>query len=138
MENFAVYGYAIASMSATALFGLLINPITALLKLMKGLPSGATPPEDYKDGTYRLNRAYLNLSEVMGFFVAVTVAAMFAGVDPGWVNSLALIFLVSRILHFVVHIAGVGPMNFGPRTVAFVIGYICMILMGFMAITAVL
>ena len=138
MEQFAEYGHAIVAMAVTAMFGLLVNPLSAVAKLNKGMVSGATPSEDYADKTYRFNRAYLNLTEIMGFFVAVTVAAILAGASPSWVNWLASIFFLARVLHFVVHYGGIGPMNFGPRTIIFTIGWACCLIMGVLAIAAVL
>jgi len=138
MEPFLAYGHAIVAMAATALFGLILSPLSALGKLNKGMVSGVTPGEDYGDQAYRFNRAYLNLTENMGFFVAATVAAILAGASPTWVNWLASIFLVARILHFVVHYGGIGPMNFGPRTIVYTIGWGCSILLAILAIFAVL
>ena len=137
MEQFAAYSHAIVAMAATALFGLLINPLTAVAKMNKGHVSGATPGEDYADKTYRFNRAYLNLTEIMGFFVAATLAAILAGANPTWVNWLASIFFVARLAHFFVHDAGIGPMNFGPRTFIFTLGWGCSLILGILAIVAV-
>ncbi|MDJ0825933.1 MAG: MAPEG family protein [Rhodobacter sp.] len=138
MEPFLAYGHAIVAMAATALFGLVINPLTAVAKMNAGQVSGATPAEDYGDKTYRFNRAYLNLTEIMGFFVAATVAAILAGADPTWVNWLASIFFVARLVHFVVHYGGIGPMNFGPRTIVFTVGWACCIVLAALAIFAIL
>ncbi len=137
MEQFAAYGHAIVAMAATALFGLIINPLTAVAKMNTGHTAGATPSADYDDKTYRFNRAYLNLTEIMGFFVAATMAAILAGADPTWVNWLAAIFFVARLLHFIVHYGGIGPMNFGPRTIVFTVGWLCCILLAVLAILAV-
>ena len=137
MEQFADYGHAIVAMAATAGFGLLVNPFTAVAKMNRGHAAGGTPAEDYGDKTYRFNRAYLNLTEIMGFFVAATVAAILAGANPTWVNWLAAIFFVARLAHFGVHYAGVGPMNFGPRTCMFVVGWACCLILALMAIAAI-
>ena len=137
MEQFAAYGHAIVAMAATALFGLLINPLTAVAKMNKGHVSGATPGEDYADKTYRFNRAYLNLTEIMGFFVAATVAAILAGANATWVNWLASIFFAARLAHFIVHYGGIGPMNFGPRTFIFTVGWGCSLILAILAIVAV-
>jgi uncharacterized MAPEG superfamily protein len=137
MEPFAPYSHAIVSMAGFALFGLLINPLTAVAKMRKGHAAGGTPAEDYADPVYRFNRAYLNITETMGFFLATTVAAILAGVDPAWVNWLASIFLVSRLLVAVVHIGGIPPQNFGPRTFLFVVGWLCCVINGVLAIGTV-
>jgi len=137
MEQFAPYGHALVSMAGVALIGLLMNPISALRKMGQGVAPGGTPEQAYDDGTYRLNRAYLNLTEMMGLFVGCVLAAMLAGVAPFWVNWLASIFFVSRILVAIVHLAGIGPMNFGPRTMIFVVGWACCVALAVMAILAV-
>jgi len=137
VEQFADYSHAIAAMGLTVIFGLLLSPVTALAKMAKGTAAGANPEADYGDQTYRLNRSYLNLTEMMGFFVAATVSAMVAGADPTWVNWLAAIFFVTRILHFVVHLLGIGPMNFGPRTFLFVGGWACALVLAILAVLAV-
>lgn len=137
MEQFAAYGHAIVAMAATAIFGLLINPLTAVAKMNQGREAGGAPAEDYGDKTYRFNRAYLNLTEIMGFFVAATMAAILAGANPHWVNWLASIFFVARIAHFFVHYAGIGPMNMGPRTFVFVVGWGCALILAILAVFAV-
>lgn len=137
MEQFAAYGHAIVSVAATAIFGLLVNPFTALSKTGKGLAAGQTATPDYGDKLYRFDRAYLNLTEIMGFFVASVGAAILAGANPTWVNWLASIFFVSRLAVFAVHYSGIGPMNFGPRTFIFVIGWACCVILSLMAIFAV-
>ena len=137
MEQFAQYGHAIVSMVGVAIFGLLVNPLTATKKMGQGLAAGGTPKGDYDDPVYRLNRAYLNLTEIMGFFVACVVGAILAGVSPFWVNLLASIFLISRIVLFFVHTRAIGPMNFGPRTFTFVIGWACCLILALMTIWAV-
>ena len=66
-----------------------------------------------------------------------SVAAILAGADATWVNWLASIFFVARVLHFLVHYAGIGPMNFGPRTFIFVVGWACSAVLAVLAILAV-
>lgn len=138
MEQFAEYGHAIAALGLTVIFGLLVSPFTALAKMSSGHAAGGTPAEDYGDRTYRFNRAYLNLTENMGFFAAATAAAILAGANATSVNWMASIFFVSRLLHFVVHFAGIGPMNFGPRTIVFVVGWLCNLGLALIAVMAVL
>lgn len=123
MEAFEPYGAALAWTGAVALLALLISPITALLKMTQGLPAGANPTPDYRDPVYRLNRSYLNMTENMGIFAVALAAAVLAGADPWWVNTMAAVFFFSRVVHLLVHAGGIGPMNFGPRTIAFVVGW---------------
>lgn len=138
MEQFAEYGHAIVSMAVVAILGLLISPLTALRKTATGLPAGAAPKPDYDDPIYRMDRAYLNLTENMGLFLACALAAILAGASPYWVNWMASLFLLSRVVGGLVHLAGIKPMNFGPRTFIFVIGWGASVVLGLMAIVAVL
>ncbi|MGP6085521.1 MAPEG family protein [Antarctobacter jejuensis] len=138
MEQFAEYGHAIAALGLTVVFGLLLSPFTALAKMSAGHAPGGTPAEDYGNRTYRFNRAYLNLTENMGFFAAVTAAAILSGANPTSVNWLAALFFVSRVLHFFVHYAGIGPANFGPRTFVFVVGWACTLGLAVIAVYTVL
>jgi uncharacterized MAPEG superfamily protein len=136
MEQFAQYSHAIVSLAVFALIGLAINPIAAVMKPGQGVTAGAVPPPDYGNVVYRWSRAYLNAAEMAGFFVAVTAAAILAGADPSWVNWLASIFLVSRVLVLIVHVGGFGSENMGPRTIIFVVGWLCCIILALMAIVA--
>ena len=138
MEQFAAYGHAIVSIAIFAMIGLLLGPLSAARKTSEGVESGADPAPDYSNATYRLHRAYLNAMEHAGLFVSVTVAAILAGASPFWVNVLASLFLVSRIVHLVVHLRGVGAPNMGPRTFIYTAGWACCLILGFMAVIGAL
>ncbi|WP_170788374.1 MAPEG family protein [Ruegeria lacuscaerulensis] len=136
MGVFAEYGHAIASVMVFTLVVLFMAPFTALAKTAKGLAPGATPSQDYADKAYRLNRAYLNGTETLPAFAAVVVAAVLMGVSPFWVNLLASIALVARLVMLVVHIRGIGKPNSGLRSVLYVLGWVCMFVIGLMALVA--
>ncbi len=138
MEQFAEYGHAIVAMAVFAMFGLILGPVAAARSTAVGYAPGEVPKPDYGDAIYRLTRTYQNAMELAGLFTAVTVAALLAGASPFWVNILASVFLVSRVVLAVVHVAGVGKPNLGPRTYVFVIGWACCLILGIMAIVAVL
>ena len=137
MEPFAAYGHAIVALALFALMGLILNPLSAAKKAKDGVPSGASPEPDYSNPSYRWSRAYLNATEVSGLFTGVTVAAILAGASPFWVNLLATLFVVSRIIVAFVHIRGIGAPNNGPRTMIFAFGFFCCVLIGLLAIAAV-
>lgn len=137
MEGFAEYSHAIASLVLFTLVVLALSPFSALAKAGKGLAPGATPEQDYSDKAYRLNRAYLNGTETLPAFVTVTIAAMLAGASPFWVNLLASVVLVSRIIMLVVHLRGIGQANNGPRSIFYVLGWACMVALGIIALVAV-
>jgi len=136
MEAFAAYSHAIVAMAATAVMLLIMSPLSAMKKTKLGLAPGATPEQDYGNSCYRWHRAYSNLTENMGTFAAVTVAAILAGANPFWVNLLASLFLVARLVLAVVHINGIGKPDMSIRSFAYVAGWLmCLILAG-MAIFA--
>ncbi|WP_164657855.1 MAPEG family protein [Tropicibacter sp. Alg240-R139] len=137
MEQFAEYTHAIASLVLFTLVVLALSPFSALAKASKGLAPGATPEQDYANKAYRLNRAYLNGTETLPAFLTVTVAAMLAGASPFWVNLLASTFLVVRLIMLVVHLQGVGKPHSGPRSVFYVAGWACMVVLAVMTLVAV-
>ncbi len=138
MEGFAEYAHALASLVIFTLVVLLLAPFSAMAKQNKGLAPGATPEQDYADRAYRLNRAYLNGTETLPAFVIVVVTAILLGVSPFWVNLLASIALVARLVMLGVHIRGVGKPHSGVRSVLYVLAWACMFVIGVMALVAAL
>jgi len=137
MEQFAEYGHALVSI---ALFGavlLALSPFIALAKGSAGVESGGTPPEDYTNKTYRLHRAYQNGAETLPVFIAVTIVAIAAGASPFWVNLLASLVLVSRLLMLFLHLRGVGKPFSGVRSFTYVFGWACMALLAVLGVLAV-
>ena len=100
--------------------------------------SGGAPKEDYANIGYRAHRAYMNLTEILPAFAAVAIAAMMVGASPFWVNLLAAVFFVSRVVMAVVHIGGYGKADGGLRSMIFTIGWACCIGLSIMVIWAVL
>lgn len=137
MTQFAHYGHAIVSMAGFALLTLAIGPFAGIRKAKDGVVSGSAPTPDYANPTYRLWRAHLNATEIMGVFVAATMAAILAGAPPFWVNLAASLFFVSRIAHAVIHIAGIGAPSYGPRTFLFIFGWFMCASLAVMAIFSV-
>ncbi|MFY0309095.1 MAPEG family protein [Leisingera sp. D0M16] len=126
MEAFAAYSHALAALVIFTLIILALSPFSALAKQKAGLAPGATPDEDYAAKAYRLNRAYLNGCETLPAFLTVTLAAILAGAAPFWVNLLASLALVSRMVMIVIHLRGTGKPHGGLRSVFYVIGWACM------------
>lgn len=136
MEQFSQYGMALVSIGVFVIIVLMMSPLVAIRKSAAGLTAGSNPPGDYDNPTYRLNRAYLNATEITGPFVGATGAAMLAGASPFWVNLLAGIFVIGRVVNLAVHVGGLKPMDIGPRTFSYVIGWACCILLALMAVFA--
>ena len=136
MEAYTEYSHAIASLVIFTLIVLFMSPVSGRAKQGKGLAPGATPEQDYSDKAYRLNRAYLNGTETLPVFLTVTMAATLLGVSPFWVNLLASLVLVARIAMLVVHIRGIGQPHGGLRSIFYVVGCACMVVMGVMTLAA--
>ena len=134
MEAFASYGHAVASVVMFTLVVLVIAPFSALAKAGKGLAPGATPAQDYADKAYRLNRAYLNGTETLPAYATVTFAAILLGASPFWVNLLASLALLARLAMLWVHLQGIGRPNSGLRSILYVIGWACMVVIGIMTV----
>ena len=73
-----------------------------------------------------------------GFAVLVVsaVAAILLGVSPFWVNLLASIALLARVVMLVIHLRGIGKPHSGVRSVAYVVGWACMFILGLIALVA--
>lgn len=136
MEPFAPYSHAIAAMAGTAILLLVMSPLSALKKTAQGLAPGATPEQDYANPCYRWHRAYGNLAESIGTFVAVTLAAILAGASPTWVNLLASAYLVIRLVLAVVHIQGIGKPDMSLRSFIYVSGWLVCLILAVLAILA--
>lgn len=54
--------------------------------------------------TYRANAAHLNAFEAFGPFAAAVLMAQAAGVDPGRITALAVVFIAFRLLHGVFYL----------------------------------
>ena len=137
MEAFSEYGHALASVAGMVLMWAVLSPLSSIKKEKAGAEVGAAPAEDYENPAYRWYRAYMNLTETMPFFVGAVGTAMLAGASPFWVNLLASLFLVSRIAAAYVHIQGIGKKSGGPRSMLFVVGWACCIVLAILAIVAV-
>ena len=135
--DFAAYGHALVSMVLVAVIAMLLAPMSALRKSRDGLVAGSLPEPDYASATYRYSRAHLNATENVGVFSTVCVAAILSGAAPFWVNLLASVYLVSRVIHVVVHLGGIGKESFGIRTYAFVFGTMACGLLALLAIGSV-
>lgn len=115
--GFETYFPAIGAVALFAILTQVVAVMAGMGKTSRGLVPGAMPVADYGDWLYRTSRASGNAIETMGIFVAVVGAAILAGVDPLWVNRLAIASLVFRVGMVVTHIAGIGKPDRSVRTV---------------------
>ncbi len=133
---FEEYGHAVASLALWAVIMLSLSPISVQARTEAARAECGRPKRDYDDRGYRADRALMNAVEATGPFVAATLAAMFAGASPFWVNLLASVALVARIVMLVIHLRGIGKPNAGPRSIFYVLGWACMFILGLIALVA--
>ncbi len=132
-DAFAAYSHATASL---ALWGLLMT-VLMLMSTAGRTPENRTESglvkRNYADPAYRRHRAFANAIETTGPFIAVTVAAILTGANPFWVNLLASVFVVARIVMAVIHIA---TRNQPARSAAFGVGLLCILGLAGLAVVA--
>lgn len=137
MEPVQQYGHAFVSLAGIVLLWVVMNPLSAVKKAGKGVPSGGAPVADYADPAYRWYRAYMNLTEILAPFAVAVLAAILTGANPFWVNVLASLFLLSRIAVAVVHVRGIGKADGGTRSILFAIGWAICGALAIMTVVAV-
>lgn len=81
----------------------------------------------------RANAAQLNAFEAFPAFAAAVVMSHLAGVDPGRVGLLAVVFVVLRVLHGVFYVADQDKL----RSLAWAGGFACVLALLVSAATAV-
>ena len=81
----------------------------------------------------RADNAQYNAFEAFAPFAAAVLMAQFAGVDAARITQLAVAFVVLRVLHGVLYVANVHAL----RSLAWALGYACIIWMMVLAATAV-
>ncbi len=137
MEAFGEYGHALV---AIAIWILVVQGLSAWVgtaKAKAGITAGATPPEDYENQCYRIHRAYENSVANLSVLVAAIVIAVLAGASPFWVNLLASVAVVARLVMVYVHIQGMGNATQGLRTGIFVSHWALIVLITILAVVAV-
>lgn len=128
---FEAYGHAVASLALWAVIMISLSPISVQARTEAARSECGRPKRDYGDRGYRADRALMNAVEATGPFVAATLAAMFAGASPFWVNLLASLFIVARIAMAYVHIA---TTNQTMRSAFWAIGTLCCLLLALFAL----
>lgn len=133
MEAFDAYSHAIASLAIWTLIVTVLAGLSTAGRTPENRCACGKPKRDYSNVVYRRERAFANAVENSGPFIAATLAAILAGAAPFWVNLLASVFIVSRIVMALVHIR---TENQPARSAAFVVGWLCMLVLAVMALFA--
>ena len=93
-----------------------------------GLPTVAGNRENFPSGTGwigRARRAHANMVENLVPFAALVLAVVVAGKTSGMTALAAEIFLVARLVHAVVYIAGIA----WARTAAFAVNVVAIVML---------
>lgn len=93
---------------------------------------------DHARLSFRVLRTYSNSAETFPAFGWALLVAIIAGAPPAWINGLAILYLVFRMLFWVTYYSGVGKVAGGPRTAFFVGGLLTNIVLAGAAIWALL
>ena len=81
----------------------------------------------------RANNAQYNAFEAFAPFAAAVLMAQFAGVDAARITQLAIAFVVLRVLHGLFYVVDVHAL----RSIAWALGYACVVWMMVLAATAI-
>ena len=98
---------------------LFLAPVLVALPLGKGI-AGVPVGDSHDSLPFRMERAHLNMVENIGTFTLTLGLAILVGVNPSWVNWIAIIFLIARTAHGIVYAVGLAPI----RTMCFAIGIV--------------
>lgn len=131
MDQFAAYSHSFASLAGFAVLVLVLGALSTIGRNAENRCACGQVKRDYSDVVYRRGRAFLNAQEAAAPFVAATLAAVFVGAAPFWVNLFASVFLIARIAVAFVHI---GTTNQPLRSAVWAIGLLCTLALAVMAI----
>ena len=135
MEVFAAYHPALIVLALWALTLIVLSGLSVSGRTDADLCACGTPRRDYASSVYRRHRAFQNALETSAPFLAASLAAILTGVAPVVVNGLCIAFWVSRVAMAGIHIGTtIQPL----RSVAFLIGWLCIVGLALMAILAAL
>lgn len=138
MEIATDYGHAIVSVVIVALMAQVLNALTGIRKGSMGMVPGQGHDADYADGSYRLDRAYMNSVETIGFFGLLVLAAILSGANPLLTNIAASLVMILRIAQNVLMLRGIGRPYGGIRTQMAILSSIAVFALGLLTIIAVL
>ena len=89
----------------------------------------ADKPHEGPGWYQRCIRAHLNCVENLPVFGAVVLVGAVAGVDTPWLDLLAQIYLVARVLQTVTHLTSVSAMAINVRFSFFFVQLLCIVAM---------
>lgn len=129
--TFSLWGLAILILWTIAVVTLLLT--VRLQHLMAGGSHADFDIQDEKSLLWRLFRAQANLVENLLLYLGVVFLLTIRGVSGTVVDGLVVLYILCRIVHSVVHIAGLNSMY---RVLSLVIQFICLVLLMALAVFA--
>jgi len=83
---------------------LLVADVSAIKS--KKIPGFPTKP-DHNSFVFSSERAFLNTSESVTIFLMFACFSILSSADPGWLNSLSVIYALSRLFHMFFYYFGI-------------------------------
>ncbi len=112
--------------------------ISTFINLLKGkgVP-GKAVEGDHRELSWRVYRVHQNSVENFSPFAATVIAGILVGASASLVNLLAMVHVIARLVHWFIYSQGIGAVASGPRTISYVIGFACNILLAVVVLVAV-
>ena len=93
---------------------------------------------NHADFSFRTLRTFHNSIENLPVFIATLGIAIIAGAPVAWVNGLASLYVVLRLIYWAVYYSGIGKVEAGPRTIVFVLGFFTNVAIAIVGLIAML
>lgn len=114
------YGLALAGVMVLVIISLVQAGHAAIAKGKAGLPPGATPPADFNDRAFRLDRAHMNSLEMLAPIVATVFGAIVVGIGATLLAAYVWLGVAARLVAWVFHAMEGQKAIQGPRSMAYV------------------
>ena len=119
----AAYHTALLGLTVLCLSVLIQNFLAGVIGLGKSDEVPGMPlTGQHQDSSFRILRTYANSCENLAQFGLIVLLAIVAGVTPSWVNWLVIIYVVLRLIYWVVYYSGTGQVKGGLRTIVYALG----------------
>ena len=120
--HFSDYSLALTALTLLCFIICIQSVIAGAIGLGKSNEEPGLPLKgSHNDFSFRTLRTYANSVENLPMFGLIVLLAIFIGVEPKWVNWLAVIHVVCRVLYWAIYYSGIGKVEGGPRTITYVI-----------------
>lgn len=133
------YQPAILALIILTLIVLIQAFLGALFGFVKGDETPGVPAKGgHGDMGFRALRTYQNSVENLPAFAVALIVAIAAGAGASMVNGLAWAHVGLRVIYWTIYYTGVGKPAGGPRSLAYVLGWLANLVLGVVALFALL